>query len=458
LERLATQAGPIVKTVFYQVDGASLTDIERATMARIQWRILPLLFCIFILNYLDRVNIGFAALRMNADIGLTPEIFGLGAGVLFAGYILLEIPAGLLMQRTGARRFLAGAVGAWGLLSVAMSAVSGSKSFLVLRFLIGLAEGGFLPCAIVYISNWFPQYQRARAFSLFLVATTLSFIIGGPISGLILSIPNLLGIASWRWMFICEGVPTVVMGIVSFLFLTDQPEQASWLTSEQRTWLQTVLERELASKSVHGISNLSELFADVRVWLLGLSFFLVNVGVTTLLFWLPQILKSASGRSDLSIGFLSGIPFVGAAFGLIFNARHSDRTGERVGHIIVACLVGAAGLLLCALSSGFWLGFGGLCVGAIGLWGAVGVFWTLPTSYLSGSAIAAGVPLINCLASLSGLIAPYAIGWMYTRVHSFSIALTVVAGCVSLSGFVLKLLRAPQPQPASSPLTGQAVC
>jgi MFS family permease len=421
-----------------------VSDLERATMSRIHWRILPLLFCIFILNYLDRVNIGFAALRMNTEVGLNPEIFGLGAGVLFAGYIILEIPAGLIMQRTGARKFLAGAVGAWGLLSTSMAFVSGPKSFLVLRFLIGLAEGGFLPCAILYISNWFPQYQRARAFSLFLVATTVSFIVGGPISGILLSMPSHFGISSWRWMFICEGVPTVIVGIVSFFYISDRPSQARWLTPDQRTWLEEELGRELASKSVHGVSKLGDVFVDWRVWLLGLSFFLLNVGVTTLLFWLPQILKSASGRSDLSVGFLSGIPFIGAAFGLIFNARHSDRTGERVGHIIVASLVGSAGLLLCAYSSSFWLGFAGLCAAAIGLWSVVGVFWTLPVSYLSGSAAAAGVPMINCLASISGLIAPYSIGWMYAKTHDFSVALTVVSGCVALSGVVLKLLKPPK--------------
>jgi len=431
----------VAKGVSHLDLATTVSDIERSTLSRVQWRIIPLLFCIFILNYLDRVNIGFAALRMNTDIGLTPQIFGLGAGVLFAGYILLEIPAGLIMQRTGARRFLAGAVTVWGLLSAMMALVSGPKSFLALRFLIGLAEGGFLPCAILYIGSWFPQGQRARAFSLFLVATTVSFIAGGPISGLLLSMPNHWGIESWRWMFICEGAPTVVIGIISFLYITDRPAEATWLGHEQRAWLEGTLHRELASQSAHGVSNLSEIFVDGRVWLLAMSFFLLNIGVTTLLFWLPQILKSASGRSDLSVGFLSGVPFVGAAFGLICNARHSDRTGERIGHIVISSLVGSAGLLLCALASSFWLGFAGLCIGATGLWGVVGIFWTLPVSYLSGSAAAAGVPLINCLASMSGLVAPYLIGWLYARTHRFSVALAAVAGCVALSGIVLIMLN-----------------
>jgi ACS family tartrate transporter-like MFS transporter len=435
------KASPLAKASSYDASGAMVSDIERATLSRVRWRILPLLFCIFILNYLDRVNIGFAALRMNADIGLTPEIFGLGAGVLFVGYIALEIPAGLIMQRTGARKFLVGAVTAWGFFSAAMALVTGPKSFLVLRFLIGLSEGGFLPCAILYISSWFPQSQRARAFSFFLVATTVSFIVGGPISGLLLSMPNYHGIDSWRWMFICEGVPTIAAGILSFFYVVDHPADANWLNREQQDWLEASLRRELTSKRMHGVSNLGEVFVDPRVWVLAVSFFLLNIGVTTLLFWLPQILKSASGRSDLSIGFLSGIPFVGAAFGLIFNSRHSDRTGERVGHIIAGALVGSAGLLLCSLASSFWLGFLGLCIGATGLWGVVGIFWTLPMSYLSGSAAAAGVPLINCLASISVLIAPYSIGWIYTRTHRFSLALAVVSGCVALSGAVLKLLK-----------------
>jgi len=443
------QPGQIATGIMSEAFPDTGSDIEHATVSRVQWRILPLLFCIFILNYLDRVNISFAALRMDTDIGLTPEIFGLGAGVLFVGYILLEIPAGLIMQITGARRFLAGTVTIWGLLSAMMALVSGPKSFLVFRFFIGLAEGGFLPCAILYIGSWFPQGQRARAFSLFLVATTVSFIVGGPISGLLLSMSNHWGLESWRWMFICEGAPTILLGIASFFYVVDRPADARWLDDDQRVWLAETQAREQKLKTIHGVSNLGRVFADPRVWLLAVSFFLLNIGVTTLLFWLPQILKSASGRSDLYVGVLSAVPFVGAAFGLIFNARHSDRNGERVDHIIVASLVGSAGLLLCALASSFWLGFAGLCVGAMGLWGVVGIFWTLPVSYLSGSAAAAGVPLINCLASMSGLIAPYSIGWLYARTHTFSIALSVVSGCVALSGLLLKLLRDPVSPPTA---------
>jgi MFS transporter, ACS family, tartrate transporter len=411
---------------------------QRTVLTRIQWRILPLLCCIFVLNYLDRVNIGFAALRMNSDIGLTPEIFGMGAGVLFAGYILLEIPAGLVMRRIGARRFLGAVVTTWGILSAGMALVTGTKSFLLIRFLIGLAEGGFLPCAILYIGSWFPQENRARAFSLFLVASTVAFIAGGPISGFLLSMAPHWGLVAWRWMFICEGMPTIVLGIFSLFYVTDNPADAKWLDKEQREWLLSKLRSETAIKS--GISSLRRVFMDGRVWILAATFFLLNVGVTTLLFWLPQILKSASGRSDLFIGILSGIPFVGAACGLVFNARHSDTAGERVWHIIVASSIGSFGLLLCAFASSFWIGFVGICIGATGLWGAVGIFWTLPTSYLSDSAAAAGVPLINCVASLSGLVAPYAIGWLFMKTHTFSVALVIVAACVAFSSVTLKLL------------------
>jgi ACS family tartrate transporter-like MFS transporter len=379
-------------------------------MRRVAWRLLPCLGIIYIINFLDRVNVGFAALQMNRDLGFTASVYGAGAGIFFIGYFLVEIPSNLALARFGARRWIARIMITWGAVSMATALTYDANSFFVLRFLLGIAEAGLVPGVFLYMTYWFPPEDRARATSVFLASTAVSIILGGPISTGILSLGDMMGVRAWQWLFIIEGIPAVLIGFWVLFFLTDRPQDAKWLTMEQREWLAIRLSTEDARKTQHGIVGLLPALRSGKVWGLSAIEFCIGLAIYGLVLWLPQIVKQLTGVSTLTVGFISAAPFIFAGIAMVVVGLHSDRSGERRWHLALSAAVGAVGLIAAAMAADPMLTMVFITVAACGIWSALGLFWTVPPGFLTGAAAAGGLALINSIANLSGFAGPYAIG------------------------------------------------
>ncbi len=405
-----------------------------AALARIRRRLLPFTFVLYIVAYLDRINVGFAALQMNRDLGLGDAEFGLGAGVFFIGYFLFEIPSNLILERVGARVWIARIMISWGAVAMAMAAVRGAPSFYLLRFLLGVAEAGFFPGIIVYLTYWFPAPQRARAVALFMTASALAGVIGGPVSGAVLATGEMLGLAGWQWLFLVEGLPAVILGVFVLFYLADGPQDARWLTEEEKRWLAESLagqgERE---------HRLIRALTGARVWLLALLYFAIVTGLYGVTMWLPQIVRGLGTLNNLEVGFVSTLPFLAAAVAMVKVGQSSDRRGERRWHVALSAFAGAAGLILSARVHNPLFALGALSLGAAGIWGTMGPFWSMPSEYLGGTAAAAGIALINSVGNLGGFAGPYLVGMVKQMSHSFGGGLTAmalmlaVAGCLALA-------------------------
>ena len=427
------------------VDGREATDqpseLERTTLAKAGWRLLPFLLLLYIIAWLDRVNVGFAALQMNEDLGFSAAVYGFGAGVFFVGYALCEVPSNLLLVRFGARRWIARIMITWGIISTAMMFVQGPLSFYVLRFLLGVAEAGFLPGILYYLSHWFPSRERARAVSWFMVAIPVSTVIGAPLSGLLLELDGTLGLMGWQWLFLLEGLPAVVLGFVVLGYLTDTPEEAQWLDAREREWLSARIHAEQkAAHARHGV-GLWQALRHPTVWLLGLVIFACQCGSYGLTLWIPQIVQSLSGLSNLAVSMISALPYAAAAVGMILIGRSSDRTGERFKHVAVPSFVAAVGFSASAFLSSPVPAMIALTVAAVGDLGTRGPFWALPTRFLAGSAAAAGIALINTLGSLGGFVGPYAVGLVREATDSFSGGLLFLAALLAGGGMLALRLR-----------------
>ncbi len=360
--------------------------LKRKVLNKVTRRLIPLLLGLYIIAYLDRVNIGFAALQMNHDLGFSSTIYGLGSGIFFLGYFLFEIPSNLILERIGARVWIARIVMTWGVIATGMMFVKSPLSFYLLRFLLGIAEAGFFPGIILYLTYWFPEVQRAKTVALFMTATAISGVVGGPLSGLLLTLHGIGGLAGWQWLFLIEGLPAIIMGFVVLSYLCERPEQAQWLEPEERFWLQERLRLEYELKLRHNSYTLLQALVNPQVWLLSLIYFTLVIGVYGISFWLPQIIKGFSGLSDLWVGFLSVIPYLVGAIGMVFIGSHSDQTGERRAHIAIPAFIGAFGLVLSAYFHEPVTALLSLSLAALGIWGALGPFWALPTAFLSGTA------------------------------------------------------------------------
>jgi ACS family tartrate transporter-like MFS transporter len=414
-------------------------DLERATVRAVSRRLIPFLFVLYVVCFLDRVNVGFAALEMNHDLGFGPAVYGFGAGIFFIGYSLCEVPSNLILARTGARRWIARIMITWGLIATGMLFVRGPISFYVLRFLLGAAEGGFFPGMIYYLSQWFPANARAHAIARFMTAIPLSGIIGGPISGALLGLNGLLCLRGWQWLFLLEGLPAVLLAFAVLRFLPDRPEGVAWLGPEQREWLVNRLaaERDCCVHQ-HGLGVIRA-FSTGIVWQLGLLAFLASAfGQYALGLWLPQIVRGFSGLSNLQVGVVSAVPYLVAAVAMVLFAAHSDRTGERCLHIVAAASLAAAGFLGCTLLKSPALVVMFLSLAAAGLQSEHGPFWSLPSRFLTGAAAAGGIALINALANLSGFVGPYAIGLLNGVSGDFRSGLMLLA-LVPLAGAALAL-------------------
>jgi ACS family tartrate transporter-like MFS transporter len=427
------------------------TAEERATLRKVWRRLLPLLLLLYVVSWIDRVNVGFAALQMNHALGFSAAVYGLGAGLFFVGYSVFEIPSNAILARLGARRWIARIMVTWGIASVAMAFVRSAHGYYWLRFLLGVAEAGFFPGIIYYIGTWFPADARAKAMASFTLAMPLASAIGGPLAGLLLGLDGKLGLGGWQWLFVAEGTPAVLLGVLVLWCLPDSPAHAKWLTPSAREALTARLAREWSEQHPDRASDWREMLSNRFVWLLALSFFLASIGSYGLQFWLPEILKSVPGRSDLVVGMLSAIPYLPAALAMTLLARHSDRTGERVWHAAVPCLV--SGLAFCVAAytvSPMW-SLVALSVAAAGVYGRHGSFWTLPPRFLGGRTAATGIALITSVGSTGGFVSPYVVGRIRDATGSYAGALVFLGAAMLLSGVLLlpmaTRLPAPRPQP-----------
>ena len=405
------------------------TDIERAAFRKAAWRLVPFLTLGYLLNYMDRNNVGFAALTMNGDTGLTATQFGFGAGILFLSYSAFEIPSNIALYRFGARRWIARIMITWGLVSAATAFVTGPTSWYVLRFLLGVAEAGFFPGITYYIATWFPAEYRARMLAWFLVAIPASTVVGGPVSGMILQMNGFAGLAGWKWLFIIEGLPAALLGVAALWLLPDRPEAATFLTADERRAVQARIASERRENEQR---HLWAAITDKRVLLLTLSQFGFTAGSYGVGIWLPQIIKNA-GLSNLEIGFLTGACYVIASVAMIAWAMWVDRTGKKIGNLTLACVVATIGLFLAIASSNVWISLSWITLALIGITSARAIFWTIPTRFLTGMAAAGGLAFINSIGTIGGFVGPYAVGWLRDATGSFNAGLMVMAALLAMS-------------------------
>jgi ACS family tartrate transporter-like MFS transporter len=413
-----------------------------SAVARVSRRLIPFLFLLYILNFLDRVNVGFAALEMNRDLGFGPAVYGFGAGVFFIGYCLFEVPSNLVLYRTGARLWIARIMVTWGLAASAMMLVRTPWSFYILRFLLGVAEAGFFPGIIFYLTYWYPARERARAYAWFLAAIPVCGVIGGPISGALLGLDGLLGLRGWQWLFLLEGIPSVLVGIAVLWLLPERPRDARWLPAAERAWLEERLAAERSEPVTHQIGSLRRTLTDPMVWWLGLSYFLLLVALYGFALWLPQLVKASGDFSNFEVGLITAIPYAVAAVGMVLVGRHSDRTGERHLHLAMPALVGAVGFLAATRSGSTVLLVASLSLCAFGVLGWLGPFWALPTAFLREQAAAGGIALINSMGAFGGFVGPYLIGSIKERTGEFAPGLLLLAGLMATSAVIVLGLRA----------------
>ncbi|PLZ03518.1 MFS transporter [Burkholderia sp. WAC0059] len=430
-------------------------DLEARVASKLTWRILPFVMLLYFVSFLDRVNVGFAAFSMNHALGLTPAMFGLGGGIFFIGYFLFEVPSNLILNRVGARIWIARVMVTWGLVSAASAFVTGPTSFYALRFLLGVAEAGFFPGVILYLSQWFPTRQRAMAAAVFMAAAPLSSALGSPVSGAVMELPRLLGLANWQWLFVIEAVPALLLGFAVLKVLIDRPEQAKWLEPDEREWLLATLREESRARDAHAghVAGALRALADPRVLALALIYFGTSAGLYTLGIWAPLMIREF-GFSALGTGLINAIPNVLAIVGMIVWARHSDRSKERTWHIIVPCLVAAAGLAFAGIAQTVVGVVAALVLVNVGISSAKAPLWAMPASFLSGAGAAAGIAMTNSIGNLGGFVGPFVIGWLKSRTGGYAGGLYVVAAFLVLSAALTLLMSLRDVRRAAVPHTG----
>jgi ACS family tartrate transporter-like MFS transporter len=408
-------------------------------VSKVARRIVPYIFACYIVNYLDRFNVSFAALEMTSDLGFSDMTYGLGASMFFVGYVFFEIPSNLIMETVGARIWIARIMITWGLVSTCMLFVKTPFSFYALRFLLGVAEAGFFPGMILYLTYWIPAAERARAFALFLTSTSLAGVFGGPISGALLKLGGIYGLKGWQWLFLLEGIPAVLLGLVTLYYLDDKPAEAKWLSPAEKTWLSETIQREHDKKAVsHGLT-LWQALKHPRVWRLCMLYFSVIISFYGIAFWLPQVVKNFSRLSNSTVAVLSAIPYVAASILMVITANHSDKTGERRWHVAAPAFAGCVGLALAVYFLEHdrpLLAFCGICLAASGIWSVLGPFWSLPTAFLSGTAAAGGVALINSVGNIGGFVGPYVIAYVKQATQSFTNGMLVLAGTLLIAAIL----------------------
>ncbi len=441
-----------------------MDELERRTISKLWKRLVPFLIICYFAAYLDRVNVSFAALTMNKDLGLSATAYGLGAGIFFFSYFVFEVPSNLALERFGARKWIARIMFSWGLVSGAMAFVQGETSFYIVRVLLGAAEAGFFPGIIFYLTLWFPGVYRARIIGWFMVAIPLSTVFGAPVSGALLQMHGFGGLRGWQWLFIMEAVPALILSVITWFYLTDRPSQATWLRQDERDWLtRRLAEEQRQREAAHGISVWQAL-VDPKVLALSVVYFgavAANYGTA---YFLPQIVK-AFGLTDLQTGFVSAIPYVIGSIGMVWYGYRSDRRLERKGHAAVALALAAIGIGVSPLFDDPVMKMLFLSIGAFGVFAVLPVFWTLPTAFLSGASAAAGIAVINSIGNLAGFFGPFVMGALKDATGNYAAGLWVISACVVVAMLIVLVLRhetrleqAPSGvnQNPMSPLTRQA--
>ena len=408
--------------------------MDRSVFAKAGWRLIPFLMALYVANFLDRVNIGFAALSMNHDLGLGAEAFGIAGGIFFFGYFFFEVPSNVLLEKVGARLWIFRIMLTWGLVSMATAFVGGVRSLYVLRFLLGIAEAGFFPGVIFYLGLWFPAAVRARFVGLFLCSLSLTNILGAPLSGVILGLEGKAGLHGWQWLFLLEGIPSLLLAFAVLLWLPNGPEDARWLTADEKQAIQSTLRAE--PPHVHGA--FWPMLKDARVWALAIPDFGIVLSTYGVGLWLPQIVKGL-GFSNLGTGFVVGAAYVVASVVSVSWCLSSDRSGERVRHVATAALFGASGLVVAAFTTGSLACMPALAIGIAGTLAAISVFWALPSGFLRGTAAAGGIALINSIANLGGFAGPYLMGWLKTATGGYSAGLGVLAFGLTMTAALILL-------------------
>ena len=424
-----------------------MTDpIAASALRKVRWRLIPFLFLLYIVAYLDRVNVGFAAIDMNRDLGFSAAVYGMGSGIFFLSYTVLEVPSNLMLTRFGPRVWIARIMLTWGVFSTAMIFVNGAVTFYVLRFLLGAAEAGFFPGIIFYLTHWFPARERARAVGLFMTATAMAGVIGAPISSALLQFDGAFGLKGWQWLFLIEGLPAILLAPVVLMTMTERPADAKWLTAAERDWLGREMAAEQA-QTAHAHVTLRDALLSARLWIVSVPYLCIVIAFYGVSFWLPQIVQANSGLGSATVVLLSAIPYVAATIGLVVVGASSDRYAERRWHVAVPCLIGAAGFVLTVIApQTLAVALTALSIAAFGIWGTLGPFWTLPTAFLRGTAAAGGIALVNSVGNVGGFIGPILVGWIRESTGQFATGLLTLAGILVLGAVVVLTMPRSQNQ------------
>jgi ACS family tartrate transporter-like MFS transporter len=414
--------------------------IAESALRKVRWRLIPFLFLLYIVAYLDRVNVGFAAIDMNRDLGFSAAVYGMGSGIFFLSYTSLEVPSNLMLARFGVRVWIARIMLTWGVVSTAMIFVNGAATFYILRFLLGAAEAGFFPGIIFYLTHWFPARERARAVGLFMTATALAGVIGAPLSSALLQLDGWWGFKGWQWLFLIEGLPAVLLAPVVLAKMTERPADAAWLSGEERDWLSREMAAEQA-QTAHAHTTLRDALLSGRLWIVSVPYLCVVIAFYGVSFWLPQIVQANSGLGSATVVLLSAIPYVAATIGLVAVGASSDRLRERRWHVAVPCLIGAAGFVLVVLGpTTLAFSLAALSISAFGIWGTLGPFWAIPTAFLRGTAAAGGIALVNSVGNVGGFIGPIVVGWIRDATGGFTAGLLTLAGVLVIGAIVVLVM------------------
>ena len=407
--------------------------LEQRTIAKVSWRLLPLIVVIYFVAYMDRTNVSFASLSMNKDLGFSAYIYGWGAGIFFLGYFLFEVPSNVILEKAGARVWIARIMISWGIVAAVMAFVTGPVSFLVMRFLLGVAEAGFFPGMILYFTYWFPSKYRARVIAALFLAVPGANALTAIISSVLLQLDGILALRGWQWLFILEAIPAILLAFAVLALMTDRPARAKWLEPPERDWLEGVLEAERSSKlKAHGELTLYQALTNPTVLLLSSIYFTIVTATYGITFFLPPILK-ALGLSDFATGFATALPYTIGTIGMLAWSWSSDRHNERRMHFIVACLLATVGLIAVGWLTGSYWAILAMSFAAIGLYGSKPAFWPLPSAFLTGSAAAGGIALVNSIGNLGGFVGPYAVGWIKDSTSSFEAGLYFLGACALAS-------------------------
>ena len=412
-----------------------ITTVEQSTMRKVYLRILPFAVLTYFFCYLDRINVGFAALTMNKDLGLDAAWYGMAAGAFFWGYVLFEVPSNIILEKVGARLWIARIMITWGIISGATAFATGPYSFMAIRFLLGLAEAGLFPGFVLYFTYWFPDQHRARINSGFTLALPIAVASGAPVSTALLGLDGLMSFKGWQCMYLLEAIPTVLIGIWVFFYLTDRPTEAHWLHSEERDWLADRMKQERRQIEAHHGFGMLRAFVDPKVIMLSINCIGIVTASLGMLLFLPQIIKEL-GVSNMQVGWLTMIPYVAGGISMVFCGWLSDRIGDRRWSLFTTCIISTVGLVFAGLTIGTWWALVGITIAAIGFYGTKGPFWSMPTMFLTGGAAAAGIAWINSLGNLGGFFGPTLVGWAKNVTGSFAGGLYALALCALLSAVV----------------------